>query len=183
MCIGIFGHVSAEIVSELIFVRYYLESDTQRLIYTSFLWRLRGRRWRWWIRWIRWTLAILALLSLRFMPFRRRWSTPIATLVLWVLVFVWYFCFFGLGSTSPPFAFFRDSLRRVPCVNFLLVFVGPHEARASNSILRMDLFPLLSWPASRKLRGWRTGPQSDKSKLGIKFQYVTWLAKKLNQIS
>ena len=56
--------------------------------------------------------------------------------------FVWSFCFFVLGSTSPPFPLSKDSPRRVPCANFPLVFVGPHEGRTSNLIFRMDLLPL-----------------------------------------
>ena len=151
MCIGIFGHVSREFVTELILLRYNLESATQRSVSISCLWRLRGRRWRWWTRWRRWTLEMFAMLSSRFMPFRRRrrllgrrgWrSTSIATLILRVLVFVWSFYFFVLRSTSPHFPFPRDSPRWVLCANFPLIFVGPHERRASNFILRMELLSL-----------------------------------------
>ena len=111
----------------------------------------QGRRWRWWTRWRRWTLAMLVLPSSIVMPFRRRrrlfcqrgWrSTSITTLILRVLVFVWFFYFFVLGNTSPPFPFSRDSPRRFPCANFHLVFLGPHEGGASNFISRMDLLPL-----------------------------------------
>ena len=144
MCIGIFGPVSGEIVSELIFLRYNLESPTQRPFSTSCHWRLQGRIWPWW------AIVIIAFLSLRFMSFRRRklfcrwrWrSNFIATLIIRVLVFVWSFHFFMLGSTPPPFPFSRDSPRWVPCTNFPLVFVGPHEGRASNFIFRKELLPL-----------------------------------------
>ena len=75
---------------------------------------------------------------------RRGWRiTSIATLTLWVLLFVWFFHFFVLDSPSPHLPFFRDSFRQVPCVNLPLVFDGAHEKRVYNSIFRMDLFPLL----------------------------------------
>lgn len=94
---------------------------------------------------------MLALVSSRFMLFRRKrklfcrrgWrNASIATLTLWVLIFVWFFLFFVFVSTSPSFPFFRYSLRRASCVKFSLVFLGLHKGRASNSIYRMDLFPL-----------------------------------------
>ena len=77
---------------------------------------------------------MLALLHSRFLPFRRRrrlvcrrrWkSTSIATLILWVLVFIWFFRFFVLDSTSSPFPFSRDSLRRVLCASFPWFLLDP----------------------------------------------------------
>ena len=78
---------------------------------------------------------MLALLSSWFTPFRRSWrvfcwrgwrSTFIATLILWLLVFVWSFYFFVLGSIYSPFPFSRDSFWWNPCANFPFVFVEPH---------------------------------------------------------
>ena len=112
MCIGTFGYISGETVSELIFLKYNLDLATQDLFYTSSLWGLQERRWQLWRRWRRWTPAMLAILSSRlcflregedFMLFKRRrrlfcrrgWrSTSIATLDLWMLVFVWTFLYF-----------------------------------------------------------------------------------------
>ena len=77
---------------------------------------------------------MLGLLPSRFMPFRRRrrlacqrgWkSTSVAMLILWVLVFVWFFHFFVLDSTSSSFPFSRDSLRRVLCANFPWSLLDP----------------------------------------------------------
>ena len=54
-----------------------------------------------------------------------------------------FLCLFG--STSPPFPFSRDSLKRVPFVNFPLVFVGLDKERNSNYSVRVDWFPLSSF--------------------------------------
>ena len=55
---------------------------------------------------------------------------------------VFFLCLFG--STSLPFPFSRDSLKRVRFVNFPLVFVGLDKERNSNYSVRVDLFPLSS---------------------------------------
>ena len=128
---------------------FSLDQRASSTFHTSCLRRLREIRW-WRIRWRSRALAVLVLLSSRFVSFRRQgtllWTRMkkyfYSKVYFWVPVFVWSFRFFVLGSTSLPLSFSRDSLGRVPCANLPLVFVGPHEGRASNFIFRMDLLPL-----------------------------------------
>ena len=76
-------------------------------------------------------LAMLALLSWRFMPFRRRrlfyrrgWrSTSIATLILWVLVFLWSFCFLCFVALLPLFCFPEIPLGKFPVPTSLGCFL------------------------------------------------------------
>ena len=130
-CVLAYSAMLVRRLSELFFL-IFLWIGCRAALCTSCLWRVRGKRWQRWIRLRRWTLSMLTLLSLRFLPFRRRrricrwgWrSTSIAALTLWLLVFVWIFRVFVFGSTSSPFQFFIDTLRRDSSANFPLVFGG-----------------------------------------------------------
>ena len=157
MCIGTFGYISGETVSELIFLKYNLDLATQDLFYTSSLWGLQERRWKLWRRWRRWTPAMLAILSSRLCFLREGEDFSVDEVKKYFYSDTWSlnacFCLnvFVFFNTSLSFPFSRDSLRRFPYANFPLIFVGTHKGRDSTFIIRMDLLPLPSSVVSAAL--------------------------------